>query len=228
MAIANGEAALMGWTDLPPKNPQAVARAAVEAASATLANLEQQRSDGLQRKADLAEQRQAIAFAAATGNEMASKSLAALNQQTYQLSLDIENLDAAIAEAERRIAAAEAAAHLEDLREKARAARVFLEDQRKSGEDASQALEAFVTTFEKFLSIGDELRRLVGNAAPSRDLVRVYATRAIQTALYRIRLHSDVIPPNEQRSLAYYSARWSEQIEAGIGRMLGEAGGAEQ
>jgi hypothetical protein len=217
----------MGWTDLPPKNPLAAALAVVETAHGTLAELQQRRGDAVARQAEIAAEREGLAFDAAVGDKAARKSLNELNQRSLQLGLDIENLDAAIVEARRRIGVAEAAAHLEKMHERARAVRLLLEDQRKSGDKAEQALEIFVTELGQVYSANEEMRRLVGGIAPGRDLIRVHATRAIQSALYRVQLNTDVVPPNERHSLDYYITRWAEQIEARLTRMLGEAGEAE-
>jgi hypothetical protein len=45
--------------------------------------------------------------------------------------------------------------------------------------------------------------------------------------LYRVRLHSEVVPPAERHDLGYYVGRWAELIEARLAAMLGEAGEAE-
>jgi hypothetical protein len=187
----------------------------------TLASLEQRLRDAAARRDGFAGQREALAFDAHSGLDAgARKRLDGLNQQALTIAVEIENFQSAIAEARRRILAADEAARLAVLRGKAHAAREKLVELRQLGETAGEALHGFVASLEAFYAVADDIRRLeIGGV--SRDLIRVNAVRCVQSELMKVRLNSDVVPPSERRDFGSLVDHWAAMIEARIADVLG-------
>lgn len=190
------------------------------AARATLADLTAQRAAAVARQRELADEREALAYDAATGDGPARKALDSLTREAATAALTLENLDAAIAEARRRVAAADEEARLGELRRKAAEAQAKLADMRAVGAEAGAALDAFADKLEEFYALADTVRRL-GMGGPSRELARANVVRAVQTVLARVRLNSDTIPPSERRSLADLVDAWAGAVNARIAQVLG-------
>jgi hypothetical protein len=191
------------------------------AARATLQDLTAQRAAAAARQLELADEREALAFDAAVGDAAARKTLDVLTRDAATAILTIENLDAAIAEARRRVQSADTAARHAKLRRDATVARERLADLATVGHDLSATLAKFADTFEKFLSTADEIRRL-GMGGPSRDLVRANASRAIDSALWRLRLSSRPVAPSQRTELATLVAGWAAAVESRIAQVLGD------
>lgn len=191
------------------------------AARATLADLAAQRQATLARQRELADEREALAFDAATGDGPARKALDSLTREAAVAVLTIENLDAAIAAAKRRVAQADDEARVAELRRKAALARDQLADLDEVGRSLSAALAQFVDTFEQFEKVGDSIRRL-GFGFPSRDLQRANTSRAIDTVLQRLRLSSRPVPPGQRVDLATLVAAWADRVDGRIAQLLGD------
>jgi hypothetical protein len=191
------------------------------AARATLADLTAQRAVAVARQQELADEREALAFDAAIGDAAARKTLHVLTRDAATAGLTIENLDAAIVEARRRIGQADEAARIAELRRKAVQARDQLADLDEVSRSLSAALTQFADTFERFQAVGDGIRRL-GFGFPSRDLQRANTSRAIDTVLQRLRLSSRPVPPGQRVDLATLVAAWADRVDARIAQVLGD------
>ncbi len=107
--------------------------AALDAARRTLSDFESKRADAVLRVDALKEQRKRLAFDANTGDEAAGAlalNRPKLTSESATIDLTIENLGAGIAEAKRRVGAAEAQLARAEKRARAEEARPHGEDSR--------------------------------------------------------------------------------------------------
>ena len=78
----------------------------VEKARSILTELVRKRQAGLTRQEEIARKREELSFAALSGDRAAAKQLAALGEESLQSSMDLENVTAAIRQAQVNLAAA--------------------------------------------------------------------------------------------------------------------------
>jgi hypothetical protein len=187
----------------------------------TLTDLIERRAEAVERHRDLAQERETIAYDAATGAAGARRRLEVLTRSAVDVVTQIENLDSAIAEGRRRVATAEAEARAAQHRDRARVARARLAELRAVGDTAGAALTTFVGHLGRLYDLTDETRRL-GFGGPSRDAARVFLTRQLQAELMKVQLHTETIPPNDRIGVAALIEGWSEPIERRIAAALGE------
>jgi len=188
----------------------------------TAANLEERRRALADRAAALSARAEQIAYAATVDRDPAArKTLDGIVKEQLAFAIEAKHLEAAAAEAKRRIAQAEAAAAEAELRRKATLARAQLAELADVGRDLNAALQQFSDTFTRFLATGDVLRQL-GFAFPGRDLQRVNVSRAIDTALHHLRLSNRPVAPSQQVTLDALVASWAAQVEARIAAALGD------
>jgi phage shock protein A len=190
-------------------------------ARATLADLTAQRAAAIARQRVLSDEREALAYDAATGDGPARKALDSLTREAATAALTLENLDAAIAEAKRRVAAADEEARLAELRRKAAEAQAKLADLDEIGRSLSASLAQFADTFERFQAVGDGIRRL-GLGFVGRDLQRVNTVRAIDSVLARLHLSSRAVPPAQRVEIADLIQSWRGQVAARVAHVLGD------
>lgn len=177
-----------------------------------------------QRGQQIAEERKALAYGALAEKDAKSvKALAQLALEAAKVGSDMEALAAALEEAERRLAIANAAeVRLED-RGNALAARAVL----------AEFLEAATSLDEALTAIGEEavalfaaVRKLhaLGVTHPSDEQVRVLGLAAVQTALMSTPWHKafPFLAPRDRRSWSSLARTWSANIEANVASTLGE------
>src|SRR5262249_43483094 len=104
--------------------------AALKAARDVLGGIEEKRAAASARQTAIADERRTIAFAAHTGDAEAKRRLDNLNAESAALTAEMQDLDAVISEASRRVAAAEEACHQHPLRKRACAKNGALTDLR--------------------------------------------------------------------------------------------------
>jgi hypothetical protein len=185
-----------------------------------LAALQSQRAAAEQRVVDLATARELVAYDAATGDRAARRTLDELTRESVTAGLVVDNVDHAIAEARRRLAAAEAAAGRAADRQRAHEARRLLTELRQAGGEAAAALDRFVAELGRFEGVANKLGRLNIGAA-RHDLVRVNLRRSVQSELFKVGL-GQMLSPAERISLADLIDGWTARVETGIGRLLDE------
>jgi hypothetical protein len=191
---------------------------AIEKAERVRAELEARLAAAREALAANLAKRDGLAFAAATGDATASKMIGALAKEAATLADDIRSLEAAVAEAGRRVTAARLDADHEAKRQAARKAREVLVRLTARG----PALDAGLTQVrEAYHGFQDDLRELaaLGAPAPSGNLIDVNSRRALDAAMSG--LHSKVrpVPPLQQhtfdelcRGWARPSERWAAEI----------------
>ncbi len=164
------------------------------------------------------ERRAALAFEAETGDAAAKRSISELTKAAAALDVDVQTVEAAIAEAARRVRAAAEASSRQAERDKARKARAV--SARLAGRGA--ALEAGLNQVrEAYRAFQDDLRELaaLGAPAPSAALVDVNSRRALDAALDGLHVKARPVPPLERHGFSELCAGWaqpSERWAAGI------------
>lgn len=184
-----------------------------ETARAVLADLEEKLAATRARLAATDEEVESVSYAAHTGDAAAAKKLQELYVTSSRYGAEAKGLEVAVAEAKRRLAAAEAderaAQHVEAAREALKIVDAF--------EARSKALDAAMTKFvEEFKALEAEHRKLIGLGFPatSWDAVRVNLGLATQTALMRIGAEGRFLQPHDRRSFTEVFDAWSRGVRA--------------
>ncbi len=217
---------------------------AIETAERVLAELVAKRDTLAGRMAELSAERQRIAFVAlAGGDAKARKHLDQLNTEGATLAGEAESIEAAIAEAIARVAAAQNAEALAADREQAAALRAALGDVADCARKIDGAFETIVAESQRYDDLVGLIvhklggSRVLGGNAP--NVARIFALRALETMLGKTpwRREFRPVPPLERRSFSdlicgrdHAGSRtpgWAERIEADVAARLGETGKAE-
>lgn len=198
-------------------------RSDVETAERIVADLAAKRDILTARGADLSSERQAIAYAAHTGDKAARKRLDAVNAESAGLAAEAESLDAAIAEANIRVIAAQEAAALAEDRERARELRATLADFRQCGRSLSETMARLVADSVRLQELLTKINAL-GAANPSHAQLNVLGQLALLTALRQTPWGRDFEPvaPNSRTDFEKLTAGWAAMIDATVSRRLGE------
>jgi hypothetical protein len=202
-----------------PMTNQAQEKTPVEEARSIAAELEDKRRDALRNLAEIDDTRAALAFDAMTSGGEAAKRVKALDAERLRIASDVESLNAAIAEAGRRVEAAQAAADREDERRRAELARPIAErlKMRAAAIDAGLAAAR-----ENLAGSYDDMRELarLGAPAPSGALIEVNVTRAMDVGL--VGLHEKVrpVPPGQRYSFAELFNGWASPCLTWSARVL--------
>ncbi len=158
------------------------------------------------------ERRAALAFDAETGDAAAKRSIAELTKAAAALDVDVQTVEAAIAEAARRVRAAADASRRQAERDKARQARAILARlaHRFAAIDAGlrQAADNLRAVQSDFRSLG-----AFGAAVPNGKLIEVNSRSAVYAALAGLGLDVPPIAPAARHSFESLGAGWLASIE---------------
>jgi chromosome segregation ATPase len=162
------------------------------------------------RLAKNADERREVAFAANTGDAKAKSRLEALHAQTLSLQTQREDLSAAIAEAQRRVDAAEKALDHARVRITAEASLAKLPSLRTALAEFDECVEKLC---KLAVAIPDLLRQVDGSR--SLELLRGSLRRAVQGPLFAksTQLHAEVTRPYLRKSAAEAVAPVLDRIE---------------
>jgi hypothetical protein len=202
----------------------------VEIAERVVAELKEKAAALVERQQQIAEERKRLSFAAHTGDAKAKAALDKLNSEAQRHALDMENLAAAIEEANARLAIAQAAQVQQGGRDNALAIRAGLAEFNEAAFSLDEALTAIG---EEAVALFAAVRKLhaLGCAVPSDAQVRVLGLQCLQTALMQTGPWSKEfihLAPRDRRSWASLARTWSAQITANhIAPVLGEAESAD-
>ena len=198
----------------------------VTEAAATLSRFERERNDVLGRQVLLADKRRACAFDALSGDKSASRLLDGLVREAAELESRLVSVGDAIAEAQRRLAAAREYEQKEANKQRALQVRQVLGELVEGLGLCGKALDLFVVGANKAEAALDELHRL-GCGYPSRDQVRVYGVLAIHTAFMHSALWAREVgrhlAPNERKSFGGLAAQWHDMVERNVAPFLDDA-----
>jgi hypothetical protein len=198
---------------------------AVTAAQAVRDDLEQRRVSLLDHGRSLVAQRQEISFDAHTGSAAAKKKLEAIIGQITTHDQTILSVEAAIVEAQARVAAAQRAAATEADKAQALQLREAVQEFVECGIAIDEALQAIA---DESNAMREALNRIhvLGSQFPSHEMVNALGTNAVLTSLGQSLFKREfrVLAPRERRSMASLVRAWAANIQTNsIAPRLGEA-----
>jgi len=209
----------------------------IQKAETVLAELTAKRDDHLERGKKLTDDRREIAFAANTGDQGARKKLDALNHEAALHERELENLSAAIEEANKRLDAARREENLKVDRKKAVRLRELLPRFVAHGEKIDGMLASLVAESNSMAQTLREMNAL-GCANPNDRQLHVNASFVIHAAMSQSPWRSEFrhLRPEERRTFGalfdgakkaypggFERGAWKTTIERSIEALEGRA-----
>jgi len=197
----------------------------VQTAEQTLAGLRRKREACVTHTLALAEDRHRLSFSAhGNGDVAAQKRLGELNRASTTAALELENIDAAIAEATTRLQSARREAEIAADRAKARELRKALGEFVEHGRKLDAATAVLVAECGLLKDTLTKLHRL-GASVPTHDQVDALGHHALLTALGQTqwRRRFEPLAPNQRRTFSLLFDSWAAMVERDIAVRLGEA-----
>jgi len=194
-------------------NEIAAATAAVEAARATVADLEAKLTEARASLVDVEARLDEAALPACTGDDHAKKALDKLSMERVALLGTVDGLNRAIASARKQVEIAKAAEQDAVERDKAQRALAMLDTFEERAVRLQASLEAFIAEYGRLVDDFGALS-LLDYAPTSYPLVRVNMRNATMTKLMRTDLQGDFLAPKDRRDFAAVIMAWSAAIRA--------------
>ena len=194
----------------------------LEAAQKTLNDLLDSRDAIVARAAKLNHDRTKLAYAAHTGDAKAKDQLRKANDGVVLANLELETIDAAIAEANARLEAARQAEAQAAEVANAQALQVKLAKFRELGDVLDDCFVDFRTAALEMKAVVDDIHRL-GCAIPDNQLYKVNCDLAFKTAVANTPFWSQDFPAmrsHERKTFRSLVASWASSIEAHINAHL--------
>jgi hypothetical protein len=196
----------------------------IEKAEKIVRDLEETLESLLGRTKVLEVQRRQISYAAHTGDQKARTKLNQINAEAATHGGEIESVNAALAEAQARLAAvhraeALAADKAAALQLRAKAARF-----KELGEVLDDCFADFKSAAIEMKTVLDDIHRL-GCASPTHELFKANGDRAFKTAVMGTPFWTQDFPflaPGERKSFRSLVAAWTSAIENNVALRLGE------
>jgi hypothetical protein len=189
---------------------------------ATLALLEHERDKFLERQAQHADKRKALAYDAHAGDAEASNLLDQLQREAVEIETQIDSINDAIAEGQRRLVLARAREQQAQNAIKAEAQLKVLERFTAAGHELEDALMKLVRSSRELRSALDDLHA-GGIHNPRREVVDGLGYRALATQL-RLTIWANHFRPlghDDRRNFNDLIASWSTASEHAITSQLG-------
>jgi hypothetical protein len=187
----------------------------INKAEQVLADLNAKREALVARGHELAEQQQEIAFSEHTGSKKERAALDQINSELLTHDYELKSLDAAIASATKKLAAADAAQARAQEMENALALRAKVDEFMQHAialDDALTAVSKEATALE------DTLKdvHVLGCSFPTRAQLDALGARALKTALMQtpFRKEFEHLPPGERQSFTKLVGIWCDRMEA--------------
>jgi chromosome segregation ATPase len=196
----------------------------VEHCEKIAADLQDQRDALIGRIKTLGTQREAVSYAAYTGNKDAKAKLDKINIEASTIGHEIVSIEAAIAEAEKRLNTAKAAEAQAADRTNALKLRDKLAKFRELGAVLDDCFTDFKSAGFEQKQVLDDIHNL-GQPTPSAQQYRVLCEVALKTAVQGTPFWSQDFPamaPNQRKTFKSIGDAWCEVIEANIAARLGE------
>jgi chromosome segregation ATPase len=200
----------------------------VNKAAQTIAKLEDARKELLQRNIELTEAMYRVSFDVHTGDKKARDRLDKLKAEHRDLSSELISMEAAIAEANKRLAAAEHAAVSAADCEKAKqiaALNSQLKEELTNADDAfADAIGSVLAAKELFLQL-----HALGIASPTDQLYRINAVTAIKTAIQKLPepwirdFEFSRLAPLQKKTFRNLANAWCDQVAIQIAAKFGAA-----
>jgi hypothetical protein len=188
---------------------------AVECVEKTLSQLGDKKDRALKRSQEIAAERAAIGFAAhAEGDPKAIKRLEQLNRDMLAMSGEVESIDAAIGEAQKRLTAAKQVAAGEVAKANAAEIKELLAVFAVVASDIDEALADFATSTFELRDVVNKLHGL-GCNFPNHNQVESLGSRVVLTAIGQslFKRAVETLAPGERRTFTPMVATWIETIE---------------
>lgn len=185
------------------------ANAAVKAARETLDHLRGRKLISEAKGADLGAERTQISFRGhGSGDPAALSRLSVIHREISEHGSEMASIEAAIAEAENRLAVHEAASARALEHQRARETLGKVDDLTCLAADCDTALRNFLLAYDRFEKLAVAIGAVAGR--PDRPIIRVLSQKALHTALFG---HKDVfdtrhLAPAERLSFADAAAGW--------------------
>jgi hypothetical protein len=194
----------------------------VALAEQTIRDLAAKREASLGQATALGEERQRISYSAhAGGNAAARQRLNVINKDSTTAALELESIDAAIAEANARLAAAKCNEARQADRAKASALQEHVAALRKHGEQLDATLSAFVAAHNGFLGTLRGIHRL-GIDYPTAAIASNATKIALRSGTMGTGLQIEHIAPASRRTFESLTTGWVGRLEGTIAEILGE------
>jgi hypothetical protein len=186
----------------------------VTEAEATLSRFEAERLGVVERKTALADKRRQIAFDALSGDKSASKLLDGLHREAVELESRLVSVNDAIAEAQRRLAAAREHEQREANKQRALQMRQVLGRFVEAGNACDKALAVLVAASQQLRESCTELNKL-GAAYPSHSQLDSLGSIALRTALTQTAWvrYFERVSPMEAKTFGQLIGQWSATVE---------------
>jgi hypothetical protein len=190
---------------------------------AALVSLERERGKFLDRQAEHANKKCALAFDAHAGDAEASTLLDEQQREAAEVQSQINSITDAIAEGQRRLAVARAREQREQNAIKAAALRKVLGRFTAAGRELDEAVSKVVRSSHELQSALRDLHA-GGINHPRMELIDVFGYRALATGLRETIWSPRFEPLNhaDRRNFGDLVTSWSAQIEGVIAAQLGE------
>lgn len=199
----------------------------VDKAETTIATLEDKRKHLNQRAIELADERNKIAFGAHVENDAkARKRLDAINLELATMASEQSSVDAALVEAQSRLAIAKQAEARTADRTNAEALRGKLARFVELGLLVDDAIWDAATSINEMVKTLDEMHQL-GAASPTNEQFRVNGTMALKTMLQNLPqlwandFDFQRLAPNQKKTFKSLAEGWQAIIEQNINARLG-------
>jgi hypothetical protein len=197
----------------------------VECVEKTISQLGDKRDRALKRSQEISAERAAIGFAAhAEDDPKALKRLEQLNRDMLAMSGEVESIDAAIGEAQKRLVAAKQVAAGETAKKNAAEIKELLTVFATVAQDMDEALAGFATSSHELRDVVNRLHGL-GCNFPNHNQVESLGSRVVLTAVGQslFKRAVETLAPGERRTFVPMVATWIANIEnTHIAPLLGE------
>jgi hypothetical protein len=193
----------------------------IENAEKTLAYLQEKHTRVAEARAADEREMGAIAFAAHSGDQKASAKLETLKDRALRRDLDLKSVDSAIAEAKRRVAAAQEAERQAEEERIAGELQELARMLRAAGKKCDAALKQLTEGAE-------ELRKIVaatnerGLHNPSAQQLQSLGSRAVLGAMVNTPFARDFqhLAPRERTNFVAFAGAWAQMIERATAHKL--------
>jgi hypothetical protein len=204
----------------------------VERAEKVLAELMDRRDACVARAGQLGEERRRLAYAAHAvgGDKTAQARLRKVNDETVLHNLELEGIDAAIAEATARVATAKQVEAAALDRQQAEALREKLAKFIELGGQVDDCLWDLAQSINAMIPLLHEMHQL-GQESPTSEQFRINFTMAIKSMLQELPqvwvrdFEFQRLSPNQKKRAAEVCAGWQTMIASQIAARLGEPDG---
>jgi small-conductance mechanosensitive channel len=199
----------------------------IEKCELTLKNLENIRTHLLQDQTELADERGRVALGAHTGDKKSRSRLDEINIAAAKFASEFTSIEAAIKEANARLAAAQAAEASSADKAKAEQIAALNAQLREQLHDAEDAGADFISSVLTARSILQQMHAL-GVTSPTDQMFKINSIIAIKTVIQNLPQNwiSDFefqrLAPSQKKEFKQLAEAWGLTIENQIAARLGE------